>query len=41
MLLYIVPTQRGAKIRESGVNYLTEKNPKSDIIEDFELLFEQ
>lgn len=39
MLLYIVPTQRGGKISEPEVHYVTDKNPKSDVIEDLEIPF--
>ena len=33
MLLYIVPNQRGSKIRELEVTYLNNENPDSLIIE--------
>ncbi len=37
MLLYIVPNQRGSKIREREVTYLSNENPNSEIIEELDI----
>ncbi|MDX1591851.1 MAG: four helix bundle protein [Balneolaceae bacterium] len=37
MLLYIVPNQRGSKIREPEVPYLNNENPNSVIIEEMNI----
>lgn len=37
MLLHIVPTQRGERIKEKHVNYLANENPRSKMIENIEI----
>lgn len=37
MLLYIVPNQRGSKIREPEVTYLSNENPNSLLVEEMNI----